>query len=282
MTPTRPAGLDGFRSRIVSRTLNACTAHVISAPSHDAERRPPDIASDGRDDLHLTLMLRGVRGIDIAGRSTTARAGTLFMAPSWRPHRLLGVGSRYTGVRVAFPTTPIARWRAEQLIAEPGRLDRSALAPVLRVTCLAIARSLRTLEDHDLKALLGASASMVSALVERPDQPGACDDQTALYLRALMTMEASASEWDFDLGSLARMLDTSPRRIQRALAAHGETFSDARRRLRLERARRALLEDRRPVQQLAFDSGYSELSAFYRAFRRAYGLTPGLLRGLAR
>lgn len=280
MTPTRPAALDGFRSRIVSRSLGGYTAHVISAPSHDAQRTRADIDSDGRDDLHLTLMLRGVRGIDIAGHAEAAGPGTLFMAPSWRTHRLVGVGARYAGVRLALPTTPVERGRAERLLADPRLLTRSALTPVLRTVCLAIARGLRTVEDRELAALLGAAARLVSAILAGSPHRSVSDDRAALYQRALAELEGTASEWGLGLADLAGALGASPRQIQRALAAHGETFSGLLRRLRLERARRALFDGKAPVQHIAFDSGYSELSAFYRAFRRSYGVTPASLRGV--
>lgn len=282
MTPTRPATTDDFRSRIVSRSLGGYSAHLITAPSHDAYRAPADILSDGRDDLHVTMMLRGERAIEIADHVASTGPGMLFIAPSWRPHVLRGVGARYSGFRLALPTTPAERWRVERALARRGALAQGPLAPVLRAICLAIARNLRTMPDRELAVLIGAVVRLVSLSLKHAEDARVSDGAAALYERVLVELEAAASDWELDLGVLARTLGTSPRGIQRALAAHGETFSGLLRRIRLERARRALVEGGASVERVAFDSGYSELSAFYRAFRRSYGVTPATLRAPGR
>lgn len=282
MTPMRPTTTDDFRSRIVSRSIGGYTAHLITAPSHDARRTQADISSDGRDDLHVTVMLRGARAIEIADHVATASPGTLFMAPTWRSHALRGVGARYSGFRLALPTTPVERWRVERVLTRQGAQAQGPLAPVLRAICLAIARNLRTMPDRELAVLVGAVARLVSVSLEQSEDARVSDEAAALYERVLVELEAAASDWDLALGMLARTLGTSPRRIQRALAVHGETFSGLLRRIRLERARRTLAEGGGSVQQVAFDSGYSELSAFYRAFRRSYGVTPASLRAPGR
>ena len=50
--------------------------------------------------------------------------------------------------------------------------------------------------------------------------------------------------------------------------------------LRLEAARRALLETDRPLTEIAFDAGFFDQAHFTRAFRRAIGLPPAAFRRL--
>jgi len=52
-------------------------------------------------------------------------------------------------------------------------------------------------------------------------------------------------------------------------------------RARLRRAARLLAADSRPITDVAFDSGFSDLSNFVRSFRRAAGLSPRRFRQAA-
>ncbi|SFJ13025.1 AraC family transcriptional regulator [Albimonas pacifica] len=66
-------------------------------------------------------------------------------------------------------------------------------------------------------------------------------------------------------------------RIFRAMV--GESPAAVARRLRLERAARALLDPQATVLNVALDAGYESPEAFSRAFRAAYGLAPRDWRG---
>jgi AraC-like DNA-binding protein len=85
-----------------------------------------------------------------------------------------------------------------------------------------------------------------------------------------------------ELAAVARRMAMSPRALQRALQQAGTGFHAL-----LDRARRdwavRQVEDRRlPLAEVAFALGYSELSAFHRAFRRWTGRPPGEYRRAAR
>ena len=58
----------------------------------------------------------------------------------------------------------------------------------------------------------------------------------------------------------------------------GETPSNCRRRLRLERAAYHLLQNDRAVTQLALESGFDSLEGFSRAFRKVAGVPPSHFR----
>jgi AraC-like DNA-binding protein len=81
-------------------------------------------------------------------------------------------------------------------------------------------------------------------------------------------------EGDPKLTRVAKKIAMSPRTLQRQLKEHGVDFKrlmdDTRRRFAL-----TYLKDRRTtLTEIAFLLGYSELSAFNRAFRRWTGSTP--------
>ncbi|WP_328702875.1 AraC family transcriptional regulator [Arenibaculum pallidiluteum] len=82
-----------------------------------------------------------------------------------------------------------------------------------------------------------------------------------------------------DLERLAAVACFSPchfHRIYRYLA--GETAAETVRRLRLNRAAKALVDGAEPVGEIARGAGYGDTVAFTRAFRSAYGVPPAAYR----
>lgn len=79
---------------------------------------------------------------------------------------------------------------------------------------------------------------------------------------------------DLELGASARALGLSPRTLQRRLRDEGTSHRQILDRVRHERALRLLRRDELTVDQIADHLGFSEPSAFHRAFRRWTGRTP--------
>jgi len=84
----------------------------------------------------------------------------------------------------------------------------------------------------------------------------------------------SMTDGDPKLSRVARRIATSPRTLQRKLKEHGVDFKklmdDTRRRFAIS----YLQDHKNTLTQVAFLLGYSELSAFNRAFKRWTGATP--------
>jgi AraC-like DNA-binding protein len=79
-------------------------------------------------------------------------------------------------------------------------------------------------------------------------------------------------------GDVAARFAISPPTLRRRLAAEGTTFHRIRDEWRRDHAVAALREGRVPIEELAARLGFSEPSAFHRAFRRWTGGTPGSYR----
>jgi AraC-like DNA-binding protein len=75
-------------------------------------------------------------------------------------------------------------------------------------------------------------------------------------------------------GEAARRLGMSPRTFARRLTAERLTFSRLLRQLRLDLARRYLVQERLPISKVAWLLGYQEVGAFSHAFRRWTGKSP--------
>ena len=99
-------------------------------------------------------------------------------------------------------------------------------------------------------------------------------------IRDLLSLQLRAGE-PSAAGTAARAR-MSVRTLNRTLAAEGTTYRALLDQLRHERASRHLADPRTSIGEVAFLLGYSELSAFCRAFKRWTGQTPAEFRATAR
>ncbi len=89
-------------------------------------------------------------------------------------------------------------------------------------------------------------------------------------------LETDISEADTE--TVAGRLNVSPRTLRRRLAEEGFTFQGAKNLARERQAKYLLANGNASLTEIAFELGYSELSAFSRAFRAWSGETPQVYR----
>jgi AraC-like DNA-binding protein len=101
-------------------------------------------------------------------------------------------------------------------------------------------------------------------------------------VEAALWINAHAHE-PIDLAATARLSGLSPFHFLRTFAKTlGITPHQYLVRCRLKRATGFLAERERPITDLAFDCGFSDLSNFIRTFRRAAGMSPRAFRNASR
>ena len=89
----------------------------------------------------------------------------------------------------------------------------------------------------------------------------------------------AALEHRWSLDEVAAAAGVHPARLVRAFRRfYGESVGERLRRLRLEAARAALVQPGSDLAEVAHACGFADQSHMTRAFRRAFGLTPGALR----
>jgi AraC-like DNA-binding protein len=101
------------------------------------------------------------------------------------------------------------------------------------------------------------------------------DDFTAQVRRALLTQLTGAES---SLAVVARRLATTPRTLQRRLADAGTSFDAMRDAARKHAAERYLADTDLSIAEVAFVLGFSEPTAFHRAFKRWHKVTPQTFR----
>jgi AraC-like DNA-binding protein len=120
-------------------------------------------------------------------------------------------------------------------------------------------------------ALLGLLKRYAGTLHRFPEGSTAAE-------RARGTLSAMWPLYPASAEEIARLLSMSVRSMNRALKAEGTSFTAIRTAVRTERAKNLLVLSDVAIAEVAFATGFSELSAFYRAFRRWYGCSPAQWR----
>ncbi len=116
-------------------------------------------------------------------------------------------------------------------------------------------------------------------LVSHLDQELAqIDDTPALQAQTKGEIACALSDGLPKMADIARRMGLSARSFHRRLAEHGLSFQTLTEETRREIATAMLEEERYSLSDIAFLTGYSEQSAFNRAFKRWMGVTPAAYR----
>jgi AraC-like DNA-binding protein len=142
--------------------------------------------------------------------------------------------------------------------------DRNAIV-LDRDTVMSSVTQLRQNAQRVLEAHLRRERTQIRALwVVR----------TQTIIRALLPFT------DSSLKAIARALATSPRSLQRRLFEAGTTFDELRERVREDLAVKYVQRSNLRLAEISEMLGYSQQSAFSRAFKRSRGVTPQQLRAM--
>ncbi len=123
-------------------------------------------------------------------------------------------------------------------------------------------------DERTLKQFLQHSPA---DLLARPD----AGDSLTSQIRRLLGRDCQ--QWP-DLESVARQLHSSPQTLRRRLREEGSSFQELKDHLRRDLAIYHLGRNDLDIQAIAEQLGFSEPSAFHRAFKKWTGLTPGAYR----
>jgi AraC-like DNA-binding protein len=125
--------------------------------------------------------------------------------------------------------------------------------------------------DAQLGAFLRDLANQALARQVGPEEPSAIDQVQRLIAEELRNGVPTQAQ-------IARVMAVSERTLRRRLEEHGTTFRDILDETRAQMAHTYVRDPRLPLSEVAFLLGFSEPSAFHRAFRRWTGLTPAAYR----
>ena len=134
-------------------------------------------------------------------------------------------------------------------------------------------------EVHMDAAILGlplarANPDLFRYLARRADALKSELPETSIASRVRRLIEEALPNGEPAIDELGRKVAMSGRTLQRRLKEEGTGFAELLDEVRRERAMMLLEDERLTVAQISFLLGYSEPTAFFRAFRRWTGETP--------
>jgi len=174
-------------------------------------------------------------------------------------------------MHVAFPHRPPADTGAHRRVFGPNVRFTQPRAELV----FARADLERQLASHD-PAFLEAFADEEQRLSLLAAHAASSTKERVRHL-----LLARMRQGDASVASIARILRLSTRTLQRNLRDENAPFSALVDEVRAAEARRYVLEQKLSFGEMAFRLGFSQQSAFFRAFKRWTGTTPSELRSSA-
>ncbi|WP_209424575.1 GlxA family transcriptional regulator [Pararhodobacter sp. SW119] len=279
----RHLGRAGFRWRVVSpggapvpltcgielpssgplSAANGADVLIVIAGYGQAEGANPRLVADLR---RMAGRFFAIGGVD-AGPWVVARAGLL------DGHRATVHWEDLEDFALAHPQVEVV---PDRFVISRNRFTAGGAAPAADLMLHLIGRRCGA-------ALAGqvAGSFLYDAAVDgaRPQRPGMLPAARDARLSGAMRVMSAHIEAPLPLAAVARQQGLSLRRLEQLFRAGlgqgpGAAYLD----LRLQAARRMLVDTRHPVQEIALRCGFAEQSSFSRAFRRRFGMAPRALR----
>jgi AraC-like DNA-binding protein len=274
----RPEGIEGFPARFLSHSAQGRSCNIIEAPSHSARRTLGGIKSSDPEDIHLNYMTAGKRHLRLGECETEISAGHVFTLDTRRPFELLGAGGNYRSLKPVSPAIGAPAGRSGFNPGHPEILRMHRLYSLLCATCGQTESGLGKFGGFEISMLMSVTECLF-ALIARQECPEAVDDwRHEIFAIINHEVERHLGDPEFDLDRLTHRLGVSRRYVQRVMARHDTTFSALLCQKRMEFARGQLASRSCKIEKIAVRSGYTELPAFYRAFKRQFGYAPSTVR----
>lgn len=233
-----------------------------------------------QDYILISLLTAG--GVDVEhgrGRRDRVTPGHgLTLLDCARPaHTLSGAG--HTGLHLSAPRGlalaalgPDPAGREDAFRALPA----SPLAALLQAHLRFLAGHGESLAPAAAARLMQATSSVAMALLEQAGGSGADESRPDhhLFAAAMAYIQSRLTDPALCADGVARALCCSRSRLYRAFRRRDMTVGACIWEQRLLRSRRLLRDPRLSVGDAAIGSGYGDLPAFSKAFRRRFGISP--------
>ena len=245
------------------------------------------VAADANDDLFASVNIGRSSMVQLQlGRQVEHAPGSLLLLSNGEPREITSkAGVNWLSVYIPRRTLLARVRRAEDLIARRIEVDPLIvryLSRYLRHLVEAPEGIVHpAIADHVGDTLLDLVVTALEdgrdkAILHRPGMRG------AHLQEALSLIESSYDNPAFSAPQLAAKLGLTQRYVQDLLHETGSTFSERVLELRLQKARVMLGDsrhDRLKISDIAYASGFNEVSYFNRCFRRRFGAAPSQFRG---
>jgi AraC-like DNA-binding protein len=274
----------GFRGSMQARRVGGVDFVDLQCEGHRVSRRAEDIRRAPSDTYYVYHQIGEAAWFLQGGRHVLALRGDIVLADPNVPFSTGASGD------FDFRIWRVPRRSLDGYLSRPGRLPMMHL-PFNSPECSLVAACLDALaaQGDRIDARIAESVSenlvrvvaMAAGIQPEMRDAGRLALREAARQRALRYVESRFADPELSPSRAAHALGMSVRKLHMLFADTGTTFGAYLVRRRLEQAR-ALLSStagaERLIADIALAVGFNDLSTFYRAFRAAWGTTPGELR----
>lgn len=275
--PELPEKGQPFQAHLRRIVLNEVELIEHAAGAVTSGRSPGRTRFDGGDDIAFELIRSGRSNLTHNGEHTF-RSGNLYLVDYARPFQTALTRHRASGI-------VLSRRRVREVLGD----DLSALAghhvPARGLAAVLRAHMMTTLDEaphmtaEDRVIATNAAADMALAILQA-GRFGAVDADRfgeGLYQAARAVIDRACPDPELSPERIALAVGCSRATLYRLFARHDQTVAAVVWRARLERARRMLCSAEGlavPISDVAMLSGFIDMPAFTRMFKRCYGKTP--------
>jgi AraC-like DNA-binding protein len=256
----------------------------VRSTAQDIRRTPRLISEADNAYFQVAVVANGIGRISQDDRQAVLRPGDCVLYETTRPFQWLFHNDWDVWV-FSLPSESVRLTDRQRQDISAHRLDgTSGLTGVVSRFLLDLARNSEDLPaEQSERVLAHASDLVVTLLSDRLDNTTAIRGavQRSLTLRIKDYIDQRLSDADLGPAEIAAAVNISTRYLHKLFEAERQTVSLYIRGLRLERARRDLLDPHlahRSISAIAYACGFGDLSGFNRAFKDAYAASPKDLR----
>jgi AraC-like DNA-binding protein len=256
----------------------------VQSTGQDIRRTPRLIKEADNAYFQVAVVASGTGRVSQDDRQALLHPGDCVLYETTRPFQWL-FHSDWDVWVFSLPTESVRLSESERrLISARGLDGTSGLTGVVSRFLLDLARHSEDLPaEQSERVLAHAGDLVVTMLSDRLDEStrvrGAV--QRSLMLRIKDYIHRRLSDPALGPAEIAAAANISTRYLHKLFEAEHHTVSLYVKGLRLDRARRDLLDPRlagRPISAIAYACGFGDLSGFNRAFKEAYAVSPKELR----
>lgn len=278
---TEDAADRAFFGDIACRGYGELRFASFKSTSHRIVRRTSHIGRSSHAHYLVSLQRSGVGRMQQAGETCELQAGDIGILDGSLPFSVAFPQAVDRAIAV-IPSTMLYK-RAPWLRQRPiGRMSRDVdLHPMLRMTIERLAGpECRSAAEAEL--LADNLCNLVALLTAQQEEEYKASHARICDLdRMLGYVRRNFGDPELSPQTLADYSRVSVRTVHKRFEAADTSFGRALLDLRLDAARRALADpgcERLSVTQIAFGTGFNDLSYFTKAFRNKFGMPPGRYR----
>ncbi|WP_166434180.1 AraC family transcriptional regulator [Vibrio viridaestus] len=259
-----------YQGTISKKQFDELTITASTGDKINFQRTKSKICTDIREEIQVSLLLKGDVSIESNGVVTKATPGDILIYDSTRPFELRM--EQFSTLTTLIPKSLLAIDELGGVLFEKSQLVTSIISKVL----LEISYS-----DLDCPTISQNSitSNFVNLIESNLKGHSSCDSKgiriDSQVDRIKQYLESQLSNPDVTIESVANSMSMSPRTLYRIFSKEGETVMGWLWKKRLSEAHREISTGRfKRVGVAALEYGFSDFSHFSRAFKKQYGYTP--------